>query len=65
MNKFGYVMSEEDRDKLLQLGYKLLRSDEVNKVFIFENKQELAFEYGEHPLEAQNVNFILSSVFTF
>ena len=65
MNKFVYVMSEEDRDKLLQLDYKLLRSDEVNKVFIFENKQELTFEYGEHPLEAQNVNFILSSVLTF
>lgn len=65
MNKFVYVMSEGDKEKLLQLGYKLLRSDKVNKVFIFENKKELTFECDEHPLEAQNVNFILSSVLTF
>ena len=64
MNKFVYVMSEADRDKLLKLGYKLIRSDEVNKVFAFENKKELAFECGEHPLEAQDVNFVLSSVLT-
>lgn len=32
MNKFVYVMSEEDRDKLLQLDYKLLRSDEVTQL---------------------------------
>lgn len=63
--KFLYVMSEADRDLLKSQGYNLLRSDNVNKVFIFENKQEFTFEYGEHPLEAQGVNFVLSDMMTF
>lgn len=64
MNAFVYVMSEDDRDKLIELGYKLVRSDDVNKVFVFENKPELVFECGEHPLEAQKISFILSSSLT-
>lgn len=34
---FVYVMSEHDRDVLLSRGYSLIRSDERNGVYCFEN----------------------------
>lgn len=40
MNKnklFIYVTTESDRDSLLARGYRLLRSDDKNKVYCFEN----------------------------
>ena len=44
MKKFIYVLSKEDRDKLLELGYTLFKSDEKNDVFVFINEERLAFQ---------------------
>ena len=41
--RFIYVFSPEDRDKLLELGYILLADSHDNKVFIFANKENMAF----------------------
>lgn len=35
--KFVYVMSEQDRDLLLSLGYVLLQEDARNGVYCFDN----------------------------
>ena len=44
MEKFIYVFSEDARDKLIKLGYKLIKSDERNRAYIFENSDILKFE---------------------
>lgn len=42
---FVYVMDIVHRDKLLQMGYQLVKADESNGVWCFENKQDtLMFE---------------------
>lgn len=56
---FVYVMDEESRDRLVSLGYKLLKYDERNSVWCFENKvpDALAFEL--------DIPCVVSSVMTF
>ena len=56
--RFIYVMSANDKEKLEKLGYNLLKADEVNSVYVFENKVELNFSVGDMP-------HILSNTLTF
>lgn len=35
MNKFIYVFSYDDRENLLNRGFKILKDDKVNSVYIF------------------------------
>lgn len=56
---FIYVFSIEDRDKLLAKNYTLLKSDESNGIFIFENSNQLAF--GETDIE----KYVFSDTLTF
>jgi len=44
MNKFLYVFTQQDRDKLLLQNYALLKSDEAKYIYIFENNGELHFD---------------------
>ncbi len=41
--KFVYVFSKEARNKMIAAGYKLIKSDEKNKQYIFENNPVLTF----------------------
>lgn len=50
MKQFIYVFSTEDRDKLLGLGFSLLKEDEDNNIFVFvaENvydKSDIALKF--------------------
>ncbi|MCQ2052336.1 MAG: hypothetical protein MJZ03_00100 [archaeon] len=56
---FIYVFSIEDRDKLLAKNYTLLKSDESNGIFIFENSNQLTF--GETDIE----KYVFSDTLTF
>ncbi len=56
-NAFIYVFSDEDRDILLQNGYTLLKADENNNLYIFENSGAKYEELG--------VAFVLSNTLTF
>ena len=56
-NAFIYVFSDEDRDILLQNGYTLLKADENNNLYIFENSDTKYEELG--------VAFVLSNTLTF
>lgn len=41
--EFLYVFNEQDRDKLIQSGFVLMKSDEANSVYIFKTKDEVTF----------------------
>ena len=58
MDKFIYVFSEYDRDSLINAGLSLLKSDDKNGVFIFENTNELKFDLSDH-------SYVLSNTLTF
>jgi len=38
MDKFICVFSEHDRDMLIATGFMLLKSDEANHIFVFDNQ---------------------------
>ena len=44
MQKFLYVFAETDKDALIAAGYFLLKSDEANNVYVFENQERECFE---------------------
>ena len=44
MKEFIYVFNKENRDKMLDLGFVLLKNDEKNSVFVFKSNEKLAFE---------------------
>ena len=56
--RFIYVMNPSDKEKLELLGYELLKCDDNNSVFVFENKNALNFSLDDVP-------HILSDVLTF
>lgn len=60
-NKFIYVFDVDMRDKLLSENYQLLKSDERQDCFIFENKGTLVFDLGD----SKDTKFIYSDILTF
>ena len=58
MNKFIYVFAEEDRDKLMSLGYILIKADCRQDIYVFENKQTMTFDLNE-------MKFVYSNTITF
>ena len=46
---FIYVFRASDRDKLLQAGFRLLKDDPDNHVYIFVNQSEFTFASSEMP----------------
>lgn len=56
---FIYVMDEASRDQLKALGYKLIKCDEVNRVWIFDNPDKLNFS------TELNVPHVVSNILTF
>ncbi len=47
--KFIYVFSEDARDELIGLGYILLKSDDKNTTYIFENNKKIKFNKAKVP----------------
>ncbi len=56
--KFIYVFNLEARDKLLAENYRMLKCDERQNIFIFENKENCNFA-------AIGVSYILSDTLSF
>jgi hypothetical protein len=54
---FIYVMDTESRDKLINLGYRLLRSDR-DTVWVFENTDDYRFDFPD-------VQCVVSDTLTF
>ena len=62
--RFIYVMNYQDRDKLLAMGYDMLKSSKDGKVSVFIGGEELAFS-DENPLDRAGITYVLSDVLTF
>lgn len=58
MGKFLYVFTQQDRDKLLHRNYALLKSDEIKKLYVFENIDELHFDLTD-------IDAVQSDILTF
>lgn len=58
MKKFIYAFSESDRDTLLSQGYFILKADNIKKIYVFKNKENLCFS-------ADDGTFALSDTLTF
>lgn len=58
MEKFIYVFDKDARDELLSAGFKLLKSDKKNEVYIFANQMDMAFALA-------GISFIRTDTLTF
>lgn len=58
MEKFLYVFDKESRDELLVAGFRLLKSDKKNDVYVFANRNDMAFELSD-------ISFVRSDTLTF
>lgn len=45
MKPFVYALSDEARDRCLQYGYMLLKSDEANKIYVFTSNDTYNLEF--------------------
>lgn len=61
---FIYVRSEDDKNRLLSLGYALVKEDKRNRIWVFQNKDAKTFVRNEEVAEA-GVKFVLSNTLTF
>lgn len=58
MSKFVYVFTISARDMLLKKGYRLLKSDDANNIFIFANTDKMSFDMkGVIHLESDTLSF--------
>ena len=58
MEKFLYVFSTDDRDRLIAAGYALLKSDDKNGLYVFVNQTNMNFDMLD-------MAFVRSDVLTF
>lgn len=59
MEKFIYVFTQIDADRLASMQYTMLISDEANQKFVFLNDGKLNFS------EITDLQFVMSDVLTF
>lgn len=62
--KFIYVMREADRDKMMELGYHLIKGDDRNSIWVFDNDKWMDSAFEMEVSEA-GISYILSDVLTF
>lgn len=62
--RFVYVMSQEDKNKMLSFGFSLLKEDESNHVWVFANLPVMTFDDEDRLLNA-GISFVLSDMLTF
>lgn len=58
MYKFIYVFTKETSDELVTQGFSLVKSDEKNKVYVFENNPKKQFTFSKK-------DFVFSNTLTF
>lgn len=58
MYKFIYVFTKETSDELVTQGFNLVKSDEKNKVYVFENNPKKQFTFSKK-------DFVFSNTLTF
>ena len=56
-----YVSGDTDRDKLLELGYKLIKENANEKLYVFQNKSTANFSADD----LSDIGYVLSDIITF
>ncbi len=62
--RFVYVMKKEDKDKMVAMGYSLIKEDKQNNLWVFENKDVTTFA-SEDEITNAGISFVLSDMLTF
>lgn len=62
--RFVYVMKKEDKDKMVAMGYSLIKEDKRNHIWVFDNKDVTTFA-SEDEITNAGVSFVLSDMLTF
>lgn len=62
--RFIYVMKTEDANKLIEMGYSLIKEDKQNHIWVFENRDVNTFVYDDE-LASAGVMFVASDILTF
>lgn len=62
--RFVYVMKKEDKDKMVAMGYSLIKEDKRNHIWVFENEDVATFA-SEDEITNAGVSFVLSDMLTF
>ena len=62
MDKFIYVFSAQSCRKLLDAGFHLLKSDDNNSIYVFENTADLKFSLKD---DFEDDDFMFSNSLTF
>ena len=65
--EFIYVMNDENRDIMIELGYTLIKANKERHVWVFRNKDELRFDKnGDKALTDAGITcFCYSDILTF
>ena len=63
--QFVYVMNVADKDIMLQRGYRLIKEDFRNNVWVFQNRDSSNFNSGDTIEDAGLSLFVLSDTLTF
>ena len=58
MDSFIYVFTKSDRDRLLSLGFTILKADENTDIYVFVND-------GQQKFTVDDMRFALSDTLTF
>lgn len=61
---FIYVMGDKNKERMLTLGYNLIKEDVSRHMYVFENKPGSNFD-SENELDRENISFVLSNMLTF
>lgn len=62
--QFVYVMSQEDKEKMIAMGYSLLKKHPENNVWVFKNYDVVGFSDDDRLVNA-DISFVLSDVLRF
>jgi hypothetical protein len=57
-------MTSGDKDKMISLGYNLIKGNPKNNIWVFSNKEYLTFDADDEITNA-GISFVLSDVITF
>lgn len=60
MEKFIYISGEVNRDLMLSKGFELIKSDDVNKMYVFINSGDIKIDFA---IDSNQLAF--SNILTF
>ncbi len=62
--RFIYVKSDADKEKMLKLGYSLIKKCGQSGIWVFLNKDAKTFDHNKE-IDNSGIQYVLSSTLTF